>query len=237
MDRIRRKAWPLALLLLGALGACGGDGGEAPGAMEEDAASGTTAAAADGVDLDRWSVDLDQAPTDGARLEREEVAGGFGVTTGPAGITWRRADRVPEGDFSVSAEFTQRNAPVGHQEGYGILVGGRELGQEGQQYTYLLVRGDGRYLVKRREGTGTRELTDWVESSAVRAIAEDGGEAANTLEIRARGDQVEFVVNDTVVETFPRDRVQPEGLAGIRVNHDLEVDVRDWSVQAGAAGA
>lgn len=234
MDRIRRKAWPLALLLLGA---CGGEGDETPGAMDEDAAAGTTAAAADGLDLDRWSVDLDQAPEGGARFEREEVAGGFGVTTGPAGITWRSADRVPEGDFSVSVEFTQRNAPVGHREGYGILVGGRELGQEGQQYTYFLVRGDGRYLVKRREGTATRELTDWVESSAVGAVAEGGGEVVNTLEIRAGGDQVEFVVNGTVVETFPRDRVQPEGIAGIRVNHDLDVDVRDWSVLEGAAGA
>lgn len=234
MDRIRHGAWPLALLLLGA---CGGEGGETPGATEGEAVAGTTAAAADGVDLDRWNVDLDQAPTAGARFEREEVAGGFGVSTGPAGITWRSADRVPGGDFSVSAELTQRNAPVGHREGYGILVGGRELGQEGQQYTYFLVRGDGRYLVKRREGTATRELTDWVESPAVRAVTEEGEAVGNALEIRARGDQVEFVLNGTVVETFSREQVQPEGLAGVRVNHDLDVEIQGWGVRGGPEGA
>lgn len=234
MDRIRYAAWPLALLFLAA---CGGEGGDAPDAAEEGDTPGAATATGDQAALDRWNVDLDQGGTRVSRFEREVTEGGFGVTTGPAGITWRSTDRVPEGDFTVSAEFTQRSAPVGHQEGYGILVGGRELGQEAQQYTYLLVRGDGRYLVKRRDGTATRELTAWVESPAVRAVTEDGGGVTNTLEIRARGDQVEFVVNETVVETFPRERVQPEGMAGIRVNHDLEVEVRDWSVRGGAAGA
>lgn len=193
--------------------------------------------------LDRWDVSLDQEDA-GGDFQMVEEDGAWRIRTGPAGIAWRASDLVEEGDFTARATFEQRGAQPGHREAYGLLVGGFHLESPDQRYTYFLVRGTGDYLVKQRDGEETRTLTDWTGSDAVRAILRPGDEPRNTLEVRVQGDSVRFAVNDRVVETLPADRARPYGLAGLRVNHGLDVEVSDFEVvrstgpsgEAGQAG-
>lgn len=182
-----------------------------------------------------WDVTLDDDGSDASGFELVTEEDGFAVRTGPAGVAWRASDLAAEGDFTASATFTERNAPADHREAYGIIVGGRNLADPDQQYTYFLVRGDGSYLVKRRDGEETSDLVGWTSSDAVRGVEEEGAESPNELSVAVRGDQVEFSVNGTVVETLPASEVRPWGFAGIRVNHSLDVRVQDWEVD-GATG-
>src|SRR6266851_4294789 len=76
------------------------------------------------------------------------VAGGGSL---PAGWHARTDKNAPLANVNVVATFTQTKAPR-HPEGYGLLFGGRDLAGAAQRYTYFLVRGDGTFLVKRRNG-------------------------------------------------------------------------------------
>src|SRR5256885_16397797 len=75
---------------------------------------------------------------------------GMHFTLGPAVIVWRDADAAT-GDYHVVASFTQTKAPM-HPEAYGLFIGGHDLSAAGQGYTYFLVRGAGKFLIKRRIG-------------------------------------------------------------------------------------
>jgi hypothetical protein len=227
-----------ALLLAGALWACGG---EDAGTTEEMESDEPTAEAEDVPsevtedELSDWSVRLDsQGDPSGFQLVDQEE--GFTITTGPAGIAWRATDLAREGDFTVSATFTQREAPASHREAFGIFVGGRNLESPDQVYTYFLIRGTGEYLLKGRDGSGTSELAGWSASPAVHAIESDGAETTNTLTIAVQGDSVTFSVNGTEVASHPKSEISPYGFAGVRVNHRLDVAVQDWSVTGSAVG-
>jgi hypothetical protein len=50
----------------------------------------------------------------------------------------------------------------------------------------------------------------------------------NTLSIDVFDGEVHFVVNGDVVHVEPLGRVRPYGIAGIRVNHRLDVRVDGW---------
>ena len=112
-----------------------------------------------------WQARTDKdAALDNVRFE--SMGPGWHVTTGPAVILWRPGDQA-QGDFEASATLIQTKAPT-HPEAYGIFVGGQALQGPEQSYTYFLVRGDGKFLIKRRTGTTTTNVTEgWTENAAV----------------------------------------------------------------------
>lgn len=175
-----------------------------------------------------YSIRLDGEASESDRFHLVEDDDGIRVQTGPAGIAYRSEDAVAAGDFRISATFLQYDAPVGYREAYGIFVGGLDLQTPEQEYTYLLVRPTGDFLVKRRIGETTETLADWSEHDAVARVREDGDQPVNTLAIEVVGPEVTFLVNGTVVHTLPTPRARPYGIAGIRVNHRLDVRVDDW---------
>jgi hypothetical protein len=70
-----------------------------------------------------------------------------------------RRPRGTGGCFFAQATFVLYGAPLGYREAYGIFVGRLDLGEPDQEYTYLLIRSTGDFLVKRRIGvTGARSL-------------------------------------------------------------------------------
>lgn len=75
-----------------------------------------------------------------------------------------------------------------HPEGYGLFIGGRDLEGPGQTYTYFLVRGDGKFNIKRRDGTTLAQYTDDWESSYAVNKADAKGAATNLLEIDYKSD-------------------------------------------------
>ena len=219
------------ILALGALACAEGEDAE-PAAEGMAEAEGEAAAAGEVDDsaLQRWDVRLDEEGASG-NFQMVEEGEGWRVRTGPAGVAWRPVNMVEQGDFTARASFQEMGAQPGHREGYGLLVGGFHLESPDQRYTYFLVRGTGHYLVKRRNGEETSTLTDWTASDAVNAIESPGDEPTNTLAVRVQGDSVRFVVNDQVVETLPAEEVQPWGLVGLRVNHNLDLQVSGVDVE------
>ena len=77
-------------------------------------------------------------------------ADGWHFTTGPAVIVWRDADATA-GAFHSLATFTQTKAPM-HPEAYGMFIAGKDLKSDTFSYTYFIIRGDGKYLVKNMAG-------------------------------------------------------------------------------------
>jgi hypothetical protein len=175
-----------------------------------------------------YEIRLDSESSDVAQFQVVEDDDGLRVQTGPAGIAYRADDLVESGDFLLEAGFVQYGASVGYREAFGLFVGGRDLATPDQEYTYLLVRTSGDYLVKRRVGEVTETLVDWTPHDAVQRVVEEGDEPVNTLAVAVAGDETRFLVNGVVVQSIPTPRARPWGIAGVRVNHRLDVRVDDW---------
>ncbi len=102
---------------------------------------------------------------------------GYHVTLGPATVFYRKTDDG-KGPFHLVAKFTQTKAP-GHPEGYGLFYGGNDLAGAGQRYTYFLVRGDGQFLIKRRNGKETSVVAPWTAERSGDQSARDRYEAGS----------------------------------------------------------
>lgn len=181
-----------------------------------------------------WSVRVDDK--DAVRgmtandLKFIPMGPGMHVTSGPAAIFYNPKD-VENGSYTVHATFTQEKAPM-HPEAYGVFVGGANLPTSSQQYLYFIVRGDGKYMINHRAGSVVHKLAPWTANDAVHKQDADG-KATNTVAIRVAPDSVHFLVNGTQVQAFSKEQMHgmsPEGQAGFRVNHNLDVHVADFGI-------
>jgi hypothetical protein len=183
-----------------------------------------------------WSGRTDKAA---AKLEDAKfvtMGPGFHVTSGPAAIYWRSANRVT-GPFTASATIMQTKNPT-HPEAYGIFFMGRKLDTPEQSYAYLLVRGDGKYMVKHRAGSDLHTIVDWTESPAVHK-ADANGKATNAVTVDAsKPDSTRLLVNGTQVAALAGGQFGgTDGDVGLRVNHNLDVHVGEFTVTPKAAAA
>jgi hypothetical protein len=175
------------------------------------------------------------ARTDGgastANVKFVPMGKGYHVTLGPAVILYRDADKV-SGKFHTLATFTQTKAPT-HAEGYGLFFGGKALDGEGQKYTYFLVRGDGTYLIKQRDGAKTTNISQgWVAHPAVKK-ADAAGKAVNLLEIDGKASKdgtLSFKVNGQEVWSTDAKTMDINGIVGLRVNHNLDVHIDGFDI-------
>ena len=154
---------------------------------------------------------------------------GFHVTSGPPAIYWSDKYKA-KGPFSASATFNQTKNPS-HPEAYGLLFEGDKLNGAGQSYFYFLVRGDGKVLVNHRAGSDVHKILEWTEKSAVHK-ADAKGVATNTMSVDAtRPDSIRLLVNGVQVHALQGAHVgNTDGFVGLRVNHNLDVHVSDFSV-------
>jgi len=147
-------------------------------------------------------------------------AGSWDITTGPAHIIFAAKDTA-SGAYTATATFSQLEAPR-HPEGYGIIVGGEGLASPNRVYTYFLVRGNGAFLVKSRNGAKTTDVLPWRTDPAV-PQADSAGKATYRLAVRVATDSVRFMVNDKQVGAVKSGTVATDGVAGLRINHNLHV--------------
>lgn len=176
-----------------------------------------------------WSVLQDRGAST-ANVKVAPMGTGMHVTPGPAIILYR-ASQEGQGPFHTLATFTQTK-PVAHPEGYGLFYGGTGLDGASQKYTYFLVRQDGTYLVKQRDGEKTREITKgWVASPAVHKL-DAKGSATNKLEIDHKRDPSKFVflVNGEPVYTLGGTASNADGAVGLRINHSLDLHIDGFDV-------
>lgn len=177
-----------------------------------------------GVTASGWEVRLDNEGDASEVLSFMEMGGGVHATTSAAGgaIFWQPNSMAKE-DYTISASFTQAEAS-NHPNGYGLIFGGANLADDNQQYSYFLIRQGGEFFISQRMGDDTSTVTDWTAHDAINDL-DDDGRATNVLSVEAAGDEVNFLVNDTVVATQPRSGLATDGITGLRVNHFLNVHI------------
>ena len=212
----------LMLLTAGlAAGFCGGSG------PSHDPAAVSSLHLPDG-----YALRLDRPNRDPREFVATSDDGGLRVRTGPAGIIYRPDQLASAARYTARARFTEIEAPIGHREGFGLFIGGQDLEDDRQRYIYFLVRGDGRYLIKRRDGASTVEITKgWEWSAAVRVPSSEARDVTNELAITVDGDRVRFSCNGEPVADIPIGDPSTQGVVGVRVNHNLEVHVQDLQVE------
>jgi hypothetical protein len=153
---------------------------------------------------------------------------GYHVTLGPAAIFWRASDKV-DGPFHSVALFTQTKRSE-HPEGYGIFVGGQGLTGDAEKYTYFIIRQDGKFLIKRRDGAGTMNLTsNWTAHPAI-VQPNVAGETTNRLEVTISKNRLSFAINGKEVYTADPRLVDGNGIVGLRVNHNLDLHIDEFAV-------
>lgn len=172
-------------------------------------------------------------PDDDGKLTNAHIVtmgDGIHVTLGPAVILYK-ASTNGKGPFHTLATFTQTR-PTEHAEGYGLFAGGHDLAGPAESYVYFLVRQDGTYLIKRRDGDKTSDISKgWVADPAVHK-PDAKGAATNLLEIDHKRDpsKVVFLVNGKAVHTADAGAMDLDGIVGLRVNHNLDVHVAGFDV-------
>jgi hypothetical protein len=153
---------------------------------------------------------------------------GWEVTTGPAHILYAPKDSA-KSHYVASATFEQLEAPA-HPEAFGIFFGGIHLDQPTQAYMYFEVRGTGEMLVKLRDGGSTRDTISWTPNPNI-PKQDAAGKATYNLAVAVSPDSVRFMVNDKQVAALANTNLQSDGIAGIRVNHNLHLRVTPVAIK------
>ena len=183
-----------------------------------------------------WKMRLDrsksaQDPDDKSGVTFMAMGKAYHVAGGPAGVYWNPTNTA-SGDFTAKGTFTLLK-PSSHTNYYGLVFGGNGLEGEGQRYTYFTVAQNGTFLIKQRTGEMTKDIKGYTQSPAVKT-PDASGKSVNALEVRVKGDTVQYVVNGTVVHTTPKSELgATDGIVGFRVNHVTEVQVDGFEVQKG----
>lgn len=199
-----------------------------PLAAQENAEHADHAAPGGGTVPAGWTVRADKGDANNAKVV--SMGSGLHLTLGPAIILYR-ADTRGNGPFHTLATFTQTK-PSEHAEGYGLFVGGQDLDGPAQKYVYFLIRQDGSYLIKRRDGEKTSDVSKgWVQHAAVKK-PDAKGSSTNLLEVDNKRDpsKVVFLVNGQEVYGTEAKGMGLDGIVGIRANHNLDLHVDGFDV-------
>jgi hypothetical protein len=221
---------------IGVLACSKGDGSGSNGAPA--AGKITTSVPQAGADTDHavagaslptgYSAVFDHANAKSADVSySEREPGKWEVKTGPAHILFASKDTALN-KYSVSATFEQLDAPA-HPEAFGVFIGGSSLDTPTVKYSYFIVRGDGKYMVKVRDGSKTRTITDWTASPAI-PKQDAAGKGLYGLKIDVKDGAASVSVNGAPVTTLSGKDVPLNGIAGVRINHNLHLLVTPVSV-------
>jgi len=177
-----------------------------------------------------WSARVDQG-RDG-KAQRVDLVifnakgDGFHAKMGPA-ATFYNSTWTKSGNYTYAARVTQTEKPT-HPISYGIFVGGKNLGDTTQTYTYFLVRanreGAGEYYIATKKGTAKPvPVVPWTANPAINK-QDEAGRQANVLGVQVQGNDVIFTSNGTEVARKTKAEVQADGLIGFRVTHNTDID-------------
>jgi hypothetical protein len=180
-----------------------------------------------------WNARFDQASASLTQVEVRQAGTALAFRSGPAAIYWNTRD-VATGSYTVSAIFEQKKSM--QHEAYGIFVGGQNLSGPTQDYLYFVIKPmPGTMIINHRSGNGTpRAIVAETPSGAINRDAPGTGAATNAIAIRVAHDSVHFYINGKEVRTIAKSALggaAMEGLVGLRVNHNLDIIVRDFGIK------
>ena len=167
-------------------------------------------------------------PDAGGAIKFITMGKGFHATNPQAAVYWNPANTVT-GPYTLKGTFTLMK-PSGHTNYYGLVFGGSDLEGAQQKYLYFMVAQDGTWLIKRRDGSATNELSR--SSSEAVKKPDASGQSTNALEVRVGADKIDFAVNGVAVHSMPKGGAggSTDGIYGIRINHLLEVQIDAFGV-------
>lgn len=173
-----------------------------------------------------WMARVDgNAPL--TKVKFETMAPGWHVTLGPAAVFYRPADTT-SGNAHIVGVFNLFPGAT-HPESFGLIIGGTDLQGPDQAYTYFLIRGDGKFMIKRRKGEATTKVVDWTANPAVVA-ADSAGNSKNELTILIKDGKVSFMANSKEVYSGAAADLDTKGVVGMRINHNLSIHVSQLAV-------
>src|SRR5882672_5881755 len=124
-------------------------------------------------------------PDEGGKLtdiKFEGMAPGWHATLGSAAIIYRAADQVIM-PYTVTSKIQLFPGSGDHAEAFGVFIGGQALDGAAQQYTYFLIRGDGTWKIKQRNGANADDVTKGWQASPAIVQSKAGGPVANTVQV------------------------------------------------------
>ena len=155
------------------------------------------------------------------------MSGGFHTANPQAAVFWNPKNTAT-GNYTLKATFAQ-NQRSSHPNYLGLIFGGKDLDGPNQSYTYFTVAQNGTWLIKKRDGEATSNVVARTPNDAVKK-PDASGKSVNALEVRVGADKIDYVVNGTVVHSEPKGSAKTDGIAGIRVNHQLDVQIDGFGV-------
>jgi len=180
-----------------------------------------------------WNARFDQPGSALTQVDVRQAGTALAFRSGPAAIYWNTKD-VAAGQYTVSALFEQKKSMM--HEAYGVFIGGQNLSDPTQNYLYFVIKPQaGTMIINHRSSDARpRAIVAETPSDAVNKDAVGTGAATNALAIRVSKDSVHFYINGKEVRTFAKSALggaPTEGLAGLRVNHNLDIEVRDFGIK------
>lgn len=176
-----------------------------------------------------WMVRADRStqasdPDAAGDIKFTTMGSGLHAVNPSAAVYWNPANTA-KGAYTVKGNFTLMK-PSGHNNYYGLVFGGSDLGAANQSYLYFLIAQDGSWLVKHRAGDASHSVGAKTPNEAIKKPGADG-KSTNELEVRVLADKIDFAVNGTVVYSAPKSGMTSttDGIYGIRVNHLLELHI------------
>ena len=117
--------------------------------------------------------------------------------------------------------------------GYGLIYGGKGLDGNGATYVALLVRGDGQYMVERRDGAKTTTLVPWTANAAIKSV-NAADPAVNVVEIDAMSNpkKLTFKVNGKTVHAMDAVPADVKGIVGLRAGRSLDLQIDAYDVKS-----
>jgi hypothetical protein len=181
-----------------------------------------------------WKVRADHSadasdPDAAGAIKFVTTATGFHATNPMAAVYWNPGNTAT-GNYTLKGTFKLIKS-TGHDEYYGLIFGANGLEGAAQAYTYFMVTDDGTYLIKRRDGASTQEVSPTTPSDAVKK-PDASGMATNALEVRVMADKIDFVINGKVVTSLPKTgpAAKTDGIYGMRINHQLDVQIDGFAL-------
>jgi hypothetical protein len=179
-----------------------------------------------------WTAKVDRDPLTKVRFE--SLPTGWHVRTAASVMLFRPADAI-SGNYRVTVTMSQTEGSPGHAEPHGLLLGGSALSGAAakQRYTSFVVRGDGKFQIRRRaDGRGTDVTNGSVDSKAVHQM-DDKGRCTNELTVVVGATDVQFLVNGTEVHRAKRSDVDADGVVALRISHNLDLTISAFNLTKG----
>lgn len=166
----------------------------------------------------------------------EQQGDALHLAIGPAAIYWNPA-HTAKGDYSVKASFREAKPAADHPHPYGVFIGGSKLDTPDLSLVYCIAYSDGTFLVRGFNGASVVQVGKRQPHAAVNKTGADGS-VTNEVGWNVRGGRAECVINGTTVAGYDRaELVGPgklestDGIAGIRVSHNVDVTVTGFAVK------